>query len=87
MKRYSKGLKSRMLVAASIVLNVEARGPFGALSPPIRCYPKLCRRTAAAKLKPMSAPPARNGATLEAAPPAQARGTSDTNPGRAARAL
>ncbi len=50
---------------------------FGVSAPTIRRYLRLRRETGGVEAKPVSGPPARKGAALEAALPAQARANPD----------
>lgn len=77
MKAYSKDLRLRVLSAVDRGMpRKDVARVFGVSEPTIRRYLKLRRETGDVKPKPVPGPPARKGAALEAALPAQAR----TNP-------
>jgi transposase len=77
MKAYSKDLRLRVLSAVDRGMpRKDVARVFGVSEPTIRRYLKLRRETGDVKPKPVPDPPARKGAALEAALPAQAR----TNP-------
>ena len=77
MKPYSKDLRLRVLSAVDRGMpRKEAARVFGVSEPTIRRYLKLRQETGDVEPKPVPGPPARKGAALEAALPAQAQ----TNP-------
>jgi transposase len=77
MRAYSKDLRLRVLSAVDRGMpRKDVARVFGVSEPTIRRYLKLRRETGDVKPKPVPGPPARKGAALEAALPAQAR----TNP-------
>ena len=55
----------------------EVAGTFGVSEPTIRRYLRLRRETGDVEPRPVTGPPARKGAALEAALPAQARANPD----------
>jgi transposase len=78
MKPYSKDLRLRVLAATDRGMpRKEVAQVFGVSEPTIRRYLRLRRETADVEPKPVSGPPARKGAALQAALPAQARANPD----------
>jgi transposase len=78
MKPYSKDLRLRVLAAVDRGMpRKEVARVFGVSEPTIRRYLRLRRETGDVEPKPVPGPPARKGAALEAALPAQARANSD----------
>ena len=79
MKPYSKDLKLGVLAALDRGMpRAEAARIFGVSEPTIRRYLRLRRRTGDVEPKPVpGGPPARKGAALEAALPAQAEANPD----------
>jgi transposase len=78
MKPYSKDLRLRVLAAVDRGMpKTEAARIFGVSAPTIRRYLQLRRETGDVEPKPVPGPPARKGAVLEAALPAQARANPD----------
>lgn len=75
MKPYSKDLRLRVLAAVDRGMpRAEAVRIFGVSAPTIRRYLRLRRETGDVEPKPVPGPPpARKGAALEAALPAQAK--------------
>jgi transposase len=78
MKPYSKDLRLRVLAAVDRGMpRKEVARVFGVSEPTIRRYLRLRRETGDVESKPVPGPPARKGAALEAALPAQARANPD----------
>ena len=78
MKPYSKDLRLRVLAAVDRGMpRKEVARVFGVSEPTIRRYLRLRRETGDVEPKPVPGPPARKGAALEAALPAQARANPD----------
>jgi transposase len=78
MKPYSKDLRLRVLAAVDRGMpRKEVARVFGVSEPTIRRYLRLRRETGDVEPKPVSGPPARKGAALQAALPAQARANPD----------
>ena len=78
MKPYSKDLRLRVLAAVDRGMpRKEVAQVFGVSEPTIRRYLKVRRETGDVEPKPVPGPPARKGAALEAALPAQARANPD----------
>jgi transposase len=78
MKPYSKDLRLRVLAAVDGGMpRKEVARVFGVSEPTIRRYLRLRRETGDVEAKPVPGPPARKGAALEAALPAQARANPD----------
>jgi transposase len=78
MKPYSKDLRLRVLAAVDRGMpRKEVARVFGVSEPTIRRYLRLRRETGDIEPKPVPGPPARKGAALEAALPAQARANPD----------
>jgi transposase len=78
MKPYSKDLRLRVLAAVDRGMpKKEVARVFGVSEPTIRRYLRLHRETGDVEPKPVPGPPARKGAALEAALPAQARANPD----------
>ena len=78
MKPYSKDLRLRVLAAVDRGMpRKEVARVFGVSEPTIRRYLRLRRQTGDVEPKPVPGPPARKGAALEAALPAQARANPD----------
>ena len=78
MKPYSKDLRLRVLAAVDRGMpRKEVSRVFGVSEPTIRRYLRLRRETGDVEPKPVPGPPARKGAALEAALPAQARANPD----------
>ena len=78
MKPYSKDLRLRVLAALDRgMLRKEVARVFGVSEPTIRRYLRLRRETGDVESKPVPGPPARKGAALEVALPAQARANPD----------
>ncbi len=78
MKPYSKDLRLRVLAAVDRGMpRKEVGRVFGVSEPTIRRYLKVRRETGDVEPKPVPGPPARKGAALEAALPAQARANPD----------
>ncbi len=74
MKPYSKDLRLRVLAAVDRgTPRAEAARIFGVSDSSIRRYLRLRRETGDVDPKPVPGPPARKGAALEAALPAQAK--------------
>jgi transposase len=78
MKPYSKDLRLRVLAAVDRgMARKEVVQIFGVSEPTIRRYLRLRRQTGDVEPKPPTGPPARKGAALEAALPAQAEANPD----------
>src|SRR3712207_665875 len=78
MKPYSKDLRLRVLAAVDGGMpRKEVARVFGVSEPTIRRYLRLRRETGDVEAKPVPGPPARKGAALEAALPAQAKANPD----------
>jgi transposase len=78
MKPYSKGLRLRVLAAVDRGMpRKEVVRIFGISEPTVRRYLRLRRETGDVEPKPPTGPPAREGAALEAALPAQAEANPD----------
>jgi transposase len=78
MKPYSKDLRLRVLAAIDRGMpRKEVARVFGVSEPTIRRYLRLRRESGDVEPKPVPGPPARKGAALEAALPAQARANPD----------
>jgi transposase len=78
MKPYSKDLRLRVLAAVDRGMpRKEVSRVFGVSEPTIRRYLRLRRETGDVEPKPVPGPPARKGAALQAALPAQARANPD----------
>jgi transposase len=78
MKPYSKDLRLRVLAAVDRGMpRKEVARVFGVSEPTIRRYLRLRRETGDVEPKPVAGPPARKGAALETALPAQARANPD----------
>ena len=78
MKPYSKDLRLRVLAAVDRGMpRMEIVRVFGVSAPTIRRYLRLRRQTGDAEPRPVPGPPARKGAALVAALPAQARANPD----------
>ena len=78
MRPYSKDLRLRVLAACDRgMLREEVARVFGVSAPTIRRYLRLRRETGGVEAKPVPGPPARKGAALESALPAQARSNPD----------
>src|SRR5215207_5637704 len=78
MKPYSKDLRLRVLAAVDRGMpRAEAARIFGVSEPTIRRYLRLRRETGDVEPRPVAGPPARKGAMLEAALPAQAKANPD----------
>lgn len=78
MKPYSKDLRLRVLAAVDRGMpRAEAVRIFGVSAPTIRRYLRLRRETGDVEPEPVPGPPARKGAALEAALPAQAKANPD----------
>ena len=78
MKPYSKDPRLRVLAAVDRGMpRAEAARIFGVSAPTIRRCLRLRRETGDVEPKPVPGPPARKGAALEAALPAQARANPD----------
>ena len=78
MRPYSKDLRLRVLAAVDRGMpRKEAARVFGVSAPTIRRCLRLRRETGDVEPKPVPGPPARKGAALEAALPAQARANPD----------
>ncbi len=78
MKPYSKDLRLRVLAAVDRGMpRAEAARIFGVSAPTIRRYLRLRRETGDVQPRPVPGPPARKGAMLSAALPAQARANPD----------
>ena len=78
MKPYSKDLRLRVLAAVDRGMpREEIARVFGVSEPTIRRYLRLRRQTGDVDAKPVPGPPARKGAALGAALPAQARANPD----------
>jgi transposase len=78
MKPYSKDLRLRVLAAVDRGMpRKEVARVFGVSEPTIRRYLRLRRETGDIEPKPVPGPPARKGAALEAALPAQAQANPD----------
>jgi transposase len=81
MKPYSKDLRLRVLAAVDRGMpRKEVVRVFGVSEPTIRRYLRLRRETGDVKPKPPTGPPARKGAALDAALPAQARANPNLTP-------
>jgi transposase len=81
MKPYSKDLRLRVLAAVDRgTPRKEVARVFGVSEPTIRRYLRLRRESGDVEPKPVPGPPARKGAALEAALPAQARANPETSP-------
>src|SRR3712207_1898109 len=75
---YSKDLRPRMLAAVDRGMpRKEGVRIFGVSKPTVRRYLRLRRETGDVEPKPLTGPPARKGAALEAALPAQAEANPD----------
>ncbi len=78
MKPYSKDLRLRVLAAVDRGMpRKEVVRVFGVSEPTVRRYLRLRRETGDVEPKPPTGPPARKGAALDAALPAQARANPD----------
>jgi transposase len=78
MRPYSKDLRLRVLAAVDRGMpREEIALVFGVSAPTVRRYLKLRRETGDVEPKPVPGPPARKGAALEAALPAQAKANPD----------
>jgi transposase len=78
MKPYSKDLRLRVLAAVDRGMpRKEVVRIFGISEPTVRRYLRLRRETGDVEPKPPTGPPARKGAALEAALPAQAEANPD----------
>ena len=78
MRPYSKDLRLRVLAAVDRGMpRKEVAYVFGVSAPTVRRYLKLRRETGEVRAKPVPGPPARKGAALVAALPAQARANPD----------
>jgi transposase len=78
MRPYSKDLRLRVLAACDRGMpREEVARVFGVSAPTIRRYLRLRRETGGVEAKPVPGPPARKGAALESALPAQARSNPD----------
>ena len=78
MRPYSRDLRLRVLAAVDRGMpRREVAEVFGVSEPTIRRYLRLRRRTGGVEPRPVPGPPARKGAALEAALPAQARANPD----------
>src|SRR5918997_5713891 len=78
MKPYSKDLRLRVLAAVDRGMpRKEVVRIFGVSEPTVRRYLRLRRETGDVEPKPLTGPPARKGAALEATLPAQARANPD----------
>jgi transposase len=78
MKPYSKDLRLRALAAVDRGMpRKEVARVFGVSEPTIRRYLRLRRETGDVEPKPVPGPPARKGAALGAALPAQVRANPD----------
>lgn len=78
MKPYSKDLRLRVLAAVDRGMpRKEVVRVFGVSEPSVRRYLRLRRETGDVEPKPPTGPPARKGAALDAALPAQARANPD----------
>ncbi len=78
MKPYSKDLRLRVLAAVDRGMpREEIVRLLGVSAPTIRRYLRLRRQTGGIEPRPVPGPPARKGAALEAALPAQARVNPD----------
>jgi transposase len=78
MKPYSKDLRLRVLAAVDRGMpRKEVARVFGVSEPTIRRYLRLRRETGDVEPKPVPGPPARKGAALGAALPAQVRANPD----------
>lgn len=78
MRPYSKDLRLRVLAACDRGMpREEVARVFGVSAPTIRRYLRVRRETGGVEAKPVPGPPARKGAALESALPAQARSNSD----------
>ena len=78
MKPYSKDLRLRVLAAVDRRMpKAEVARVFGVSAPTVRRYLRLRRETGGVESKPVPGPPARKGAALDVALPAQARANPD----------
>ncbi len=78
MRPYSKDLRLRVLAAVDRGMpREEIVRLFGVSAPTIRRYLRLRRETGGVEPRPVPGPPARKGAALEAALPAQAKSDPD----------
>jgi transposase len=78
MKPYSKDLRLRVLAAVDRGMpRKEVVRVFGVSEPTVRRYLRLRRETGDVEPRPPTGPPARKGAALEAALPAQAKNNPD----------
>jgi transposase len=78
MKPYSKDLRLRVLAAVDRGMpRKEVARVFGVSEPTIRRYLRLPRESGDIEPKPVPGPPARKGAALEAALPAQGQANPD----------
>ena len=78
MRAYSKDLRLRALAACDRGMpRKEVARVFGVSEPTIRRYLRLRRETGDVEAKPVPGPPARKGAALEEALPAQAKANPD----------
>ena len=78
MRPYSKDLRLRVLAACDRGMpRREVARVFGVSEPTIRRYLRLRRQTGDLEPKPVPGPPARKGAALEEALPAQVRANPD----------
>ena len=78
MRAYSKDLRMRVLTAVDRGMpRKEIVRVLGVSAPTIRRYLRLRRETGAVEARPVPGPPARKGAALQAALPAQARANPD----------
>ena len=78
MRPYSKDLRLKILAACDRGMpREEVSRVFGVSEPTVRRYLRLRRETGGVEPRPVPGPPARKGAALEAALPAQARRNPD----------
>ncbi len=78
MKPYSKDLRLRVLATVDRGMpREEITRVFGVSAPTVRRYLRLRRETGDVEPKPVPGPPARKGAALEAALPAQVESNPD----------
>ncbi len=78
MRPYSKDLRMRVLAAVDREMpREEVVRLFGVSAPTIRRYLRLRRQTGGVEPKPVPGPPARKGAALKEALPAQSRANPD----------
>ncbi len=78
MRPYSKNLRLRVLATVDRGMpREEIARVFGVSAPTVRRYLRLRRETGDVEPKPVPGPPARKGAALEAALPAQTKANPD----------